>query len=89
MLDLFGTEYVVLVTHAAAESGWADAVGELRRRGFPLRIERCHASQLAGTPYADEQAVVVRPDSVAAGHVARSQAVSPAAFPDALLPVAV
>ncbi len=89
ILDLFGAEYVVVVTSGDDATGWDEAVSALQGRGFPIHVERCDAGALEGTPYEGEEAVVVRPDGIIAGHVGRGEAVDAAGTLEALLPLAV
>ncbi len=89
ILDAFGTDYVVVLREGPDEAAWVDAVRPIQDRGFPLRIERCASSRLDGTPYEPEQAVLVRPDLIVAGHVRRGEAADPGAFLAGVLPLAV
>ncbi len=73
-LDWFGTEYVVMLCQGEHD-GWRSAVNGYRQRGFPVRIEQMRHA--ANTPYAESEAVVVRPDGVIATHTTRSDSRAP------------
>lgn len=87
ILDWFGTDYVVVLGASADEQEWAEAVDAIRRRGFPLGLRACTRSQLDGTPYEAERAILVRPDLIVAGHLTGSDTEAPAAFLESMLPL--
>ncbi|MDE2747309.1 MAG: FAD-dependent monooxygenase [Chloroflexota bacterium] len=76
-LDWFGADYVVMLCPGdqAVQADWRSAVDARRARGFPIRVEPMRHA--ANTPYADSQAVVVRPDGVVAAHTAADDPRSP------------
>lgn len=85
-LDWFGADYVVMLcpSDQAVQADWRSAVDACRARGFPIRIEPMRHA--ANTPYADSQAVVVRPDGVVAAHTTASDPRTPAEILDRYLP---
>ena len=82
-LDWFGTDYVVMLCQGEHD-GWQSAVNSYRDRGFPIRIEQMRHS--ANTPYAESEAVVVRPDGVVAAHTTATDPRSPADILQQYLP---
>ncbi|MCY3557169.1 MAG: FAD-dependent monooxygenase [Chloroflexi bacterium] len=86
-LDWFGTDYVVMICGADEAEGaaWRSSVDDYRARGFPIRIEQMlHATN---TPYAESEAVMVRPDGVVAAHTVRGDSRSPSELLDRYLPL--
>ena len=68
-LDWFGNDYVVMLCQGE-HPGWQSAVDHYRSRGFPIRVEQMRHA--VNTPYAESEAVVVRPDGVIAAHTTTS-----------------
>ena len=50
ILDLFGQDYVAVLSQGADASAWAEAAEAMRRRGFPLRVEALPTGCAAGSP---------------------------------------
>ncbi len=88
ILDVYGTDYVLVLGEGADDAAWTDAASKIQGRGFPLAIERFEASRLEGTPYEGEEATLVRPDLIVAGHVPRGESVRPVEFLESVLPLA-
>ena len=84
-LDWFGTDYVVMLCQGEHD-GWQSAVNGYRDRGFPIRIEQMRHA--ANTPYAESEAVLVRPDGVVAAHTAASDTRPPTDILQQYLPLA-
>ncbi len=87
-LDWFGTDYVVMLCQGerADWRAWEAAVDACRTRGFPIRIEPMRHG--ANTPYAESEAVVVRPDGVVAAHTTAADPRSPQEVLERYLPMA-
>ncbi len=83
-LDWFGTDYVVMLCQGDHD-GWQAAVDDYRNRNFPIRIE--HMRHATNTPYADSEAVLVRPDGVVAAHTRPSDPRTPAELLEQYLPL--
>ncbi|MCH9667886.1 MAG: FAD-dependent monooxygenase [Actinomycetia bacterium] len=83
--DWFGSEYVVLTGPGADAPAWREAVGALSNRGFPIRIEQL--TGVAGSVYADEAVVVVRPDCIVAAQVRNGEVVNAGELLQNILPL--
>ena len=64
VLDTFGLDYVKLLGAGVTDSAWQSAATDIARTGFPLKCELLTKS--SGDIYAQDEAVLVRPDGLVA-----------------------
>ena len=64
VLDTFGLDYVLLLAPGVTGSAWQSAATDIATTGFPLKCELLTKS--SGDIYAQDEAVLVRPDGIVA-----------------------
>ncbi|MGI9326333.1 MAG: FAD-dependent monooxygenase [Pseudomonadales bacterium] len=83
ILDRCGTDYQLILT-PNANTEWEQAADDLRKGGFPIQLTRLTQEQANSTVYADQAAVLVRPDLIVVTHAPKHAAISPSQMLTAL-----
>ena len=79
LLDHCGREYLLVLT-PTADNRWESAAQTLRDQGVPLLVQRLTPAQVDSSVYAQQTAVLVRPDLIVTTNAPSGQNIDPTAL---------